>query len=90
MTAVPDPRAAGVQLICDGCGRAAAIDGCGFDDAGVVYVAAGMIGWSGSTFARGPHRCPGCPAGVSAAVALRHRGADAQRIRLRAVATRRR
>ena len=62
MIAVPDVRGAGVQLICDGCGCVAAADGCGLHDADVVYVAVAAIGWAGSAFARGPHRCPACEA----------------------------
>ena len=63
MTAVSVPRNAEVQLICDGCGAVAAVDGCGLQDADVVYVAVGAVGWSGSPYARGPHRCPSCPPG---------------------------
>jgi anti-sigma B factor antagonist len=60
MTAVPTAVGTGVQLICDGCGDVAVADGCGLHDAEVVYVAVSEIGWTGSAFARGPHRCPGC------------------------------
>lgn len=62
MTAVPATRGAGVQLICDGCGRVTTADGCGLHDAEVVYVAVTAVGWAGSAFARGPHRCPSCEA----------------------------
>jgi anti-anti-sigma factor len=60
MTAIPTARGGGVQLICDGCGRVAAAVGCGLHDADVVYVAVAAIGWAGSAFTRGPHRCPAC------------------------------
>jgi anti-sigma B factor antagonist len=60
MTAVPAPAGTGVQLICDGCGSVAVADGCGLHDADVVYVAVAEVGWTGSAFARGPHRCSGC------------------------------
>ena len=71
MTAVPAAEGAGVQLICDGCGRVGTTDGCGLHDSDVVYVAVAAIGWAGSAFARGPHWCPGCktaqpPAGRAA------------------------
>lgn len=62
MTAVPAGYGAGLQLICDGCGRSAGADGAGLHDADVVYVAVTAVGWSGSPFARGPHRCPRCSA----------------------------
>lgn len=60
MTAVPAEEGMGVQLICDSCGDVAIAEGCGLHDTDVVYVAAAAIGWAGSPFARGPHRCPGC------------------------------
>jgi anti-anti-sigma factor len=67
MTAVPAAVGTGVQLICDGCGDVAAANGCGLHDADVVYVAVAEIGWTGSAFARGPHRCPGCDSQIPAA-----------------------
>jgi len=60
MTAVSAKPGAAVELICDGCGRVASIEGCGLHDDDVVYVAVASIGWTGSTFIRGPHRCPAC------------------------------
>jgi anti-sigma B factor antagonist len=69
MTAVTGMSGSGVQLICDGCGHVATADGGGLHDADIVYVAVSTIGWSGSAFARGPHRCPACS---SAAPAVRH------------------
>ncbi|MET8147871.1 STAS domain-containing protein [Actinoplanes sp. NPDC049668] len=67
MTAVPGTYSSGVQLICDGCGEVATTDGGGLHDADVVYVAVTGIGWTGSAFARGPHRCPRCSIAVPAA-----------------------
>jgi hypothetical protein len=69
MTAVPEPRAAGVQLIRDGRGRVSAVDGCEFDDAGVMYVAAAPL--------------PAVPCRRVGHSSARLRGAGAQRIRLR-------
>lgn len=60
MTAVPAARGAGVHLLCDGCGAVAEVDSCGLHDTYVGHVAVTMIGWTGSTFARGPHHCPAC------------------------------
>ncbi|MEU4244665.1 STAS domain-containing protein [Actinoplanes sp. NPDC026619] len=59
MTAVPAVDG-GMQVICDQCGDVARSDGCGIHDADVVYVAVAALGWGGSAFARGPHRCPAC------------------------------
>jgi len=53
-------------LICDGCGTATPLDACALHDADVVYVAVASIGWTGSPYARGPHRCPVCEAGDDA------------------------
>lgn len=66
MTAVPAPHGTGVQLICDTCGIVTGTDSCGLHDADVVYVAVDAVGWSGSAFARGPHRCPNCSCAVVA------------------------
>jgi anti-anti-sigma factor len=66
MTAVPVADGAGVQLICDGCGGVDVASGCALHDSEVVYVAVAEIGWTGSAFARGPHRCPACESGVPA------------------------
>lgn len=60
MTAVPTATGPGVQLICDGCGDVALAGGGALPDAEVVYVAVAEVGWTGSAFAQGPHRCPGC------------------------------
>lgn len=60
MTAVPTAAGTGVQLICDGCGDVTVAGGCGLHDQDVVYVAVAEVGWTGSAFARGPHRCPDC------------------------------
>jgi anti-anti-sigma factor len=60
MTAVATASGTGVRLICDGCGKVADTTGCGLYDAEVVYVAVAEIGWAGSLFARGQHRCPDC------------------------------
>ncbi|GAB1692858.1 STAS domain-containing protein [Krasilnikovia sp. M28-CT-15] len=62
MTAVPAVDGTGVQVICDHCGAVAPADGCGIQDAEIVYVAVATMGWGGSVFARGPHRCPPCTA----------------------------
>ncbi|MEU4245694.1 STAS domain-containing protein [Actinoplanes sp. NPDC026619] len=51
-----------MQLICDNCGVATVTDGGGLHDAELVYVAVTDVGWTGSPFARGLHRCPGCSA----------------------------
>jgi anti-anti-sigma factor len=76
MTAVPATVGTGVQLICDGCGDVAVANGCGLHDADVVYVAVAEIGWTGSAFARGPHRCPGCDSRIPAARRSQVRRAD--------------
>jgi anti-anti-sigma factor len=60
MTAVPAKAGAGVELICDGCGSVAVASGHGLHDDDVVYVAVAEVGWTGSAFARGPHRCRPC------------------------------
>ena len=60
MTAVPAVPGAPVKLICDGCGCVGSVEGCGLHDAEVVYVPIASIGWTGSVFARGPHRCGTC------------------------------
>lgn len=67
MTAVPGTCGTGIRLICDGCGVTADTDGGGLHDAEVVYVAVSAIGWTGSPFARGRHRCPSCSVGAAGA-----------------------
>ncbi|MCA2213921.1 STAS domain-containing protein [Jidongwangia harbinensis] len=69
MTAVAVAVGTGVQLICDGCGDLAVANGCGLHDADadVVYVAVAEVGWTGSAFARGPHRCSGCSSRIPVA-----------------------
>jgi anti-sigma B factor antagonist len=76
MTAVPVEREAGVHLICDGCGDVAVANGCGLHDSEVVYVAVAQIGWTGSAFARGPHRCRGCDSGIPVARPSKDQRAD--------------
>ncbi|RSM46177.1 hypothetical protein DMB66_50085 [Actinoplanes sp. ATCC 53533] len=66
MTAVPGTYSSGVPLTCDGCGDVAMTHGGGLHDADVVYVAVAAIGWTGSAFARGPHRCSRCTTAVPA------------------------
>lgn len=66
MTAIPGTHSSGIQLSCDGCGDVAMTDGGGLHDADLVYVAVTAIGWTGSPFARGPHRCPRCATAVPA------------------------
>ncbi|BAL88225.1 hypothetical protein AMIS_30050 [Actinoplanes missouriensis 431] len=63
MTVVPERGGSQAHLLCDSCGAAVTLDGCGMHDTTVGYVAVSMIGWTGSPFARGPHRCPGCAPG---------------------------
>ncbi len=60
MTAVPATHGAGVELTCDDCGSVRAIDDQGPYDAASVHLAITATGWSGSPYARGPHRCPVC------------------------------
>ncbi|GLY02135.1 STAS domain-containing protein [Actinoplanes sp. NBRC 101535] len=60
MTAVSD--ASGVELICDGCGEVASAGAYGLHDTESVHAAVTGSGWTGSSFARGPHRCPSCVA----------------------------
>ncbi|SNY25494.1 STAS domain-containing protein [Paractinoplanes atraurantiacus] len=62
VTAVTYGQGPGVQVICDGCGGRALVDGGGLHDGHVVHVAVSSIGWTGSTFARGPHHCRRCSA----------------------------
>lgn len=58
-----------VLVVCDRCGVTAAVDEYGVHDDHVVYVGAAGIGWRGSRFARGPHRCPDCASGSGTPVA---------------------
>jgi anti-sigma B factor antagonist len=77
MTAVAGTGSTRVQLICDGCGVTAETDGGGMHDAEVVYVAVAGVGWTGSPFARGRHRCPRCSAVVPVAPRQQARPATA-------------
>lgn len=59
MTAVPGTGARTVVLICDTCGAdetTAEVS----HDADVVWPLVGALGWTGSPFATGTHRCPPC------------------------------
>jgi len=71
MTVVPAGRCADVHVICDSCGSVAVADGHAVSDGVVVHVA--IDGWSGPTFARGPHRCPTCTRSSQSSVPHRHR-----------------
>ena len=63
MTAVPATHGVGVELTCDECGTVRSIDDQGPYDAASVFLAVTATGWSGSPYARGPHRCPVCGGG---------------------------
>ncbi|SCL23804.1 anti-anti-sigma factor [Micromonospora pallida] len=58
MTVVPEDRL--MTLICDSCGESATGLACVLPDAEVVWTLVTDLGWSGSPFASGPHRCPHC------------------------------
>jgi len=73
MTAVPAEQGTGIQLICDNCGDVTIADGIGLHDAEVVHSAVEGIGWTGSAFARGPHRCADCAAAIATAAPARGR-----------------
>ena len=49
-----------VTFICDACGTTDAA-GDLLPDAEVVWPALALLGWTGSPFATGPHRCKECP-----------------------------
>ncbi|MEV4704322.1 STAS domain-containing protein [Actinoplanes sp. NPDC049316] len=70
MTAVSTTHSPAVELTCDGCGTTTTVDGCGWLDADVVYVPVAAVGWTGSPYARGQHRCPSCAAGDASRPAL--------------------
>lgn len=63
MTAVPGDGSGFVTLICDGCGTTADTADVLHEDE-VVWASVTAIGWTGSPFATGPHRCPACAAGT--------------------------
>ncbi|WDZ83221.1 STAS domain-containing protein [Micromonospora cathayae] len=58
MSVVPEDRL--LTLICDTCGESASGRACVLPDAEVVWTLVTELGWSGSPFASGPHRCPHC------------------------------
>jgi anti-anti-sigma factor len=87
MTAVSAENGSGVQLICDSCGNVASTDGCGLQDAVVVYVAVAAIGWAGSGFASGPHRCPDCLPLAAPSAASADRVAVLDRVRVEQLPT---
>jgi hypothetical protein len=58
MTVVSEDRL--MTLICDTCGESTTGLACVLPDAEVVWTLVTDLGWSGSPFASGPHRCPHC------------------------------
>ncbi|WP_067706925.1 STAS domain-containing protein [Actinoplanes awajinensis] len=59
MTAVPGDDTGVITLICDTCGSTANATDL-LRDEDVVWPAVNDLGWSGSPFAIGTHRCPEC------------------------------
>ncbi|MEU4569802.1 STAS domain-containing protein [Micromonospora sp. NPDC023956] len=58
MTVVSEERL--MTLTCDTCGESTTGLACVLPDAEVVWTLVTDLGWSGSPFASGPHRCPHC------------------------------
>ncbi|MBO3744145.1 STAS domain-containing protein [Actinoplanes flavus] len=59
MTAVPGAEPRTVTLICDECGDTVNAPEVAHDEE-IVWPRLGPLGWSGSPFAAGQHRCPQC------------------------------
>ncbi|SDZ15671.1 anti-anti-sigma factor [Micromonospora pattaloongensis] len=60
MTAVPGARDTSIDVICDGCGAVATTGNSVVNDDDLVWTVLVEIGWVGSPFASGQHRCPRC------------------------------
>ncbi|MEV0902764.1 STAS domain-containing protein [Actinoplanes sp. NPDC049802] len=59
MTAVPGTEPGTLTLICDECGDTVDAPEVAHDEE-IVWPRLGPLGWSGSPFAAGQHRCPPC------------------------------
>ncbi|OJF15238.1 STAS domain-containing protein [Couchioplanes caeruleus] len=65
MTAVPGDGRGVVTVICDACGGVEETADV-LRDEDVVWPSLTLLGWTGSPFAMGMHRCPGCAQSVRA------------------------